>query len=64
MMVMMMMMMISKFNGTSPPKGSYSAKTGVDCHTIIYLYRLFGFEAYLCHSLPISQSALSKQLTL
>ncbi len=23
------MMMISKFNGTSTPKGSYSAKTGV-----------------------------------
>ncbi len=24
-------MMISKFNGTSTPKRSYSAKTGVDC---------------------------------
>ncbi len=27
-MMMMMMMMISQFNGTSTPKGSYSAKTG------------------------------------
>ncbi len=27
---MMMMMMISKFNGTSTPIGSYSAKTGVN----------------------------------
>ena len=24
-------MMISKFNGTSAPKGPYSAKTGVNC---------------------------------
>ncbi len=27
----LIMMMISKFNGTSTPKGSYSAKTGVNC---------------------------------
>ena len=27
-----MMMMISQFNGTSTPKGSYSAKTGVWIH--------------------------------
>ncbi len=31
MMMMMMVMMISKFNGTSTPKGSYSAKTVVNC---------------------------------
>ncbi len=30
--MMMMMMMISQFNGTSTPKGSHSAKTGVNYH--------------------------------
>ncbi len=30
-MMMIMMMMLSKFNGTSTPKGSYSAKAGVNC---------------------------------
>ena len=30
MMIMMTMMMISQFNGTSTPKGLYSAKTGVN----------------------------------
>ncbi len=29
--LMMMMMMISKFNGTSTPEGSYGAKTVVNC---------------------------------
>ncbi len=27
----LMMMMISKVNGTSTPKGSYSAKSGASC---------------------------------
>ncbi len=30
-MMIMMMMMILKFYGTSTPKGSYSAKAGVNC---------------------------------
>ena len=30
-------MMISNFNGTSTPKGSYRAKTGLDCPVSLYV---------------------------
>ncbi len=47
--VWMMMMMISQFNGTSVPKGTYSAKTGDnDCYVSSIRYSL---RTALCESI-------------
>ncbi len=44
-----MMMMVSQFNGTSTPKGSYSAKTGdTDCNVNSNHYSL---RTALCKSI-------------
>ncbi len=49
--------MISKFNGTSTPKGSYSAKTGVNCP--IRFQSCHSLRTALCES--IRYQATSEQ---